>query len=237
MFCTNCGSSVEDNAKFCPNCGAPIEGAAGVAASQPVADTYSQPELVSDGYGQAASDGYGQAQPGAGAYGQPASDGYSQPQPGAGAYGQAATDGYGQAQPGAGAYGQPVAYQQPQPAFSGMQGGATNRSIPLCIVLCFVTCGIYGIIWMIKLNDELNAQAGDTEAASGGLVFLFTLISCGIYALYWYYQMGRKVDMIKQGTGRGDSGNTPVLFLVLGLVGLGIVNYALMQSALNDVAG
>ena len=209
MFCTNCGSSVEDNAKFCPNCGAPIEGAAGVAASQPVADTYSQPEPASDGYGQPASDGYGQAQPGAGAYGQPVSDGY----------------------------GQPAVYQQPQPGFSGMQGGATNRSIPLCIVLCFVTCGIYGIIWMIKLNDELNAQAGDTEAASGGLVFLFTLITCGIYALYWYYQMGRKVDMIKQGTGRGDSGNTPVLFLVLGLVGLGIVNYALMQSALNDVAG
>ena len=25
MFCTNCGTSISDDAKFCPNCGAKLE--------------------------------------------------------------------------------------------------------------------------------------------------------------------------------------------------------------------
>ena len=69
-----------------------------------------------------------------------------------------------------------------------------QRNIVVCILLSLVTCGIYGIYWMIVLNDETNALSG-RQGTSGGLVFLFSLITCGIYALYWMYQMGNAVDM------------------------------------------
>ena len=107
-----------------------------------------------------------------------------------------------------------------------------QRSIVVCILLTIVTCGIYGIYWMIKLNDELNATAGKVNATSGGMVFLFTLITCGIYGFFWYYKMGENVDAIKTSQGV-PSGSTGILYLILSLLGLGIVNYCLMQDTLN----
>ena len=62
----------------------------------------------------------------------------------------------------------------------------------------FLTCGIYSIYWMIKLNDEVNQLAGEPQATSGGMVFLFSLITCGIYGIYWAYKMGERCDRIIQ---------------------------------------
>ncbi len=107
-----------------------------------------------------------------------------------------------------------------------------KRSIGVAILLTVVTCGIYGIIWMIKLNDELNALANKQGATSGGVVFLLTLVTCGIYGWFWYYKMGENVDAIK--TNRGEASNSsPIIYLILGLCGLGIVNYCLMQDTIN----
>jgi len=47
------------------------------------------------------------------------------------------------------------------------------RNLVLAIVFSFLTCGIYSIYWMIKLNDEVNQLAGEPQATSGGMVFLF----------------------------------------------------------------
>lgn len=38
--------------------------------------------------------------------------------------------------------------------YSASRFGITPRSIPLCIIFSLITCGIYGIYWMIKLNDQ-----------------------------------------------------------------------------------
>ena len=107
-----------------------------------------------------------------------------------------------------------------------------QRNIVVSIILSIVTCGIYGIIWMIKLNDELNALANKQGATSGGMVFLLTLITCGIYGWFWFYKMGENVDAIKNSRGEASS-NSPIIYLVLGLFGLGIVNYCLMQDTIN----
>ena len=107
-----------------------------------------------------------------------------------------------------------------------------KRSIGVAILLTIVTCGIYGIYWMIKLNDELNALAGKQGATSGGVVFLLTLVTCGIYGWFWYYKMGENVDTIKSNRGIASS-SSPILYIVLGIVGLGIINYCLMQDTIN----
>lgn len=106
--------------------------------------------------------------------------------------------------------------------------GITPRSIPLCIILSIVTCGIYGIYWMLKLNDEINLLCGDTNAASGALVVIFSLITCGIYGFYWMYKMGEKCDFIK-----GVQGSSGILYLLLGIFGLSIVDFCLIQDTIN----
>lgn len=110
-----------------------------------------------------------------------------------------------------------------------------NRSIGVCILLSIVTCGIYGIYWMIKLNDELNLAAEKPGATSGGMVFLLTLITCGIYGYFWAYKMGENVDIIKTKSGVPSS-SSGVLYLVLAILGVGIINYCLMQDTLNKNA-
>lgn len=81
---------------------------------------------------------------------------------------------------------------------------------------------------MLKLNDEINLLCGDTNAASGALVIIFSLITCGIYELYWMYKMGEKCDFIK-----GTQGSSGILYLLLGIFGLSIVDFCLIQDTIN----
>jgi len=104
-----------------------------------------------------------------------------------------------------------------------------ERSIALAIIFTILTCGIYSIYWMIKINDD-SLKLAKEEGPSGGVVFLLTLITCGIYGYFWAYKMGKCVDKIKS----NQSNVTGVLYVILVLFGLNIVNYALSQDAINN---
>ncbi len=129
-------------------------------------------------------------------------------------------------------YQQTYQYQSQQtygnPSMQGHPFGIEPRNIVLCIIFSIITCGIYGIYWMIKMNDEVNMLAGEPGATTGGMVFLFSLITCGIYGWYWLYKMGERCDRIKN-----TPGSSNVLFLILGIVGLSIVSYCLIQDTIN----
>ena len=124
-------------------------------------------------------------------------------------------------------------YQQAapeQPVMTvGSNAGIAPRNIAVCIILSLVTCGIYTLYWVYKINEELKQMSG-TDGTDGGMVILFDIITCGIYAWYWMYKMGEKADIVK-----GDpNGNSNVLYLVLSICGLGIVSIAFMQDCIND---
>jgi len=110
-----------------------------------------------------------------------------------------------------------------------------RRDLVVAIILSIVTCGIYGIYWMICLNDDVNIIAQDASAMSGGTVFLLSLVTCGIYGWVWMYQMGTKLDDAEMRNGR-SSQSRGILYLILALFGFGIVSYALMQDTVNKYA-
>lgn len=110
-----------------------------------------------------------------------------------------------------------------------------QRSIPVCIILTLVTCGIYGIYWFICLANDTNTVSGEQNATSGGVAFLLGLVTCGIYMWYWAFKQGEKIDVAKNNRGMASS-NSGVLYLILYLLGLGIVAWALMQNELNKIA-
>lgn len=105
--------------------------------------------------------------------------------------------------------------------------GIQKRNIATAIILSFITCGIYGIYWFIKLTNEMNRLTGNEQDTSGGVAFLLTIVTCGIYGIYWAYRMGEKRDRL-----RGENASSPVLYLILMLV-FGIAVYALAQDAIN----
>ena len=111
----------------------------------------------------------------------------------------------------------------------------TKRSIPLAIVLSFITVGLYALYWVYTLTEDAHAAAGERTTASGGMVILFSLLTCGIYSFYWLYKMGETIVMAKQKRDMTADTNLPIIYLVLALFGFGIISYALMQSALNDI--
>ena len=110
-----------------------------------------------------------------------------------------------------------------------------ERNIATSVILTIVTCGIYGIYWFITLTDETKAAANDTQLASGGVAFLLTLVTCGIYSIYWAYKMGELLANAQSQRGMMVKQNA-VLYLVLQVLGLGIINYILIQSDLNAIA-
>lgn len=109
-----------------------------------------------------------------------------------------------------------------------------RRDIVVAIILSIVTCGIYSIVWFVKLTDEINIVSNHTTDVSGGMSILLTIVTCGIYGWIWYFKMGEKLD--EASTVRGmPAQSRGILYLVLGLFGLGIVSYALMQDSLNKL--
>ena len=110
-----------------------------------------------------------------------------------------------------------------------------RRNIAVCIVLTLVTCGIYGIYWIVCLTNDVNTASGDVNGTPGGMVVLLTIVTCGIYGIYWAYKQGEKLDFTKNNRGIPSS-NSGVLYLILQIFGFGIIAYALMQNELNKLA-
>lgn len=110
----------------------------------------------------------------------------------------------------------------------------TQRNIALCIILSIITCGIYGLYWLVCLSDDTNTVAGE-EGTSGVMVLVLTLVTCGIYGWYWAYMQGQKIDAAKNAKGFPSS-NSGILYLILFFVSGGIIAYAIMQNELNKLA-
>lgn len=211
MICPKCGKNCADGSNFCDGCGTPF------AAQQPNQQANQQPNQQA---GQQQNYYYNNQN-------NNQQNGYQQPPYQQNGYQQ---NGYQQ-----NGY-QQNPYQPNGPQYGNYRAPVKNRNIALCIVLSIITCGIYGIYWLVCLVDDLNVASGRTGDTSGGMVFLLSLITCGIYGIYWMYKAGEKVAYIKQrNTGEADSSSS-VLYLILGIIGFGIVVYALIQSELNKVA-
>ncbi|WP_294453570.1 DUF4234 domain-containing protein [uncultured Allofournierella sp.] len=105
-----------------------------------------------------------------------------------------------------------------------------TRNIVVCILLSIITCGIYGLYWMYTLNEYARAVAPQEWQTSGITVILLDIITCGIYGLYWNYKMGKAYMAVN-----GGSDNS-LLFVLLGVFGFSIVNWAIMQNDINNAA-
>ncbi len=135
-------------------------------------------------------------------------------------------------------YAQQQGYNPFPPQNNGIGGYKVNipfRNIAVAILLSIVTCGIYSIVWTIRLVDELNFASGRQNDTNGVTVWLLGLVTCSIYTLFWLYNAGEKVGEIRRRNGM-EAGSDGVIYLVLALFGFSIVSYAMIQNELNKVA-
>ena len=107
-----------------------------------------------------------------------------------------------------------------------------TRSVPLAIVLTFVTCGIYYLFWVYWITAEFKNHLGKTDLSPGTETLLNCL--CAPYHYYWLYKMAK---LLQESQGRVgiQAEDRSILVLVLAFFGLGIVSMAIVQSDMNDV--
>ena len=108
-----------------------------------------------------------------------------------------------------------------------------KRNVITCFLLSIITCGLYGIYWMIVLTDDINYMENE-QATSGVVSVILTIITCGIYYFYWSYKMGEKMARIRYKEGIRQQNNS-ILYLILSLFGYSGINNILIQSELNNI--
>ena len=103
------------------------------------------------------------------------------------------------------------------------------RNAVTALILSLITCGIYGIYWAIMLARESVSVKDANDDALLEIILMIVLPFLGFY-------LAEK----KLAEGCADKGiahkDNSILYLILGLVGLGIVNFFMLQSDLNKIA-
>lgn len=121
------------------------------------------------------------------------------------------------------------------PQYNAYQNGApvgytplrTDRSLVMCVLLSFVTCGLYSLYFVYKLAQDVNtACAGDGKQTAGLLkLYLLTLVTCGIYAWVWYYSLGNRLaeNAPRYGMHFSENGTSVLMWMFFGsfLCGVG----------------
>ena len=115
-----------------------------------------------------------------------------------------------------------------------------KKNIATCVILTFVTCGIYGIYWLYCMISDINTISGDPDSMSPIVVILLSIVTCGIYSVYWFYKAGALLDQKAIEFGR-ISENRSSLYLSLIIMGyflplLIMVVYILLQNSINVIA-
>ena len=109
-----------------------------------------------------------------------------------------------------------------------------QKDIAVSIILSIITCGIYLYVWMYDITESANVVSNKADI-SPGMAVLLSIITCGIYSIYWNYKMGKQIYEARLNKGMNANDNS-ILYLILSILEFDIINVALMQSDLNEMA-
>ncbi|MEG1495143.1 MAG: DUF4234 domain-containing protein [Bacilli bacterium] len=109
-----------------------------------------------------------------------------------------------------------------------------KRDVATNLLLTLITCGIYGIFWLISITNE-TAIVNKNQTTSAGMTILLTVLTCGIYSIYWNYKTAQLIYETEQERNIVASNNA-IVCLILSLFGLDLVSYCILQSELNRIS-
>jgi len=109
----------------------------------------------------------------------------------------------------------------------------TYRSPVVVLLLSLVTCGLYYFYFMYVVTEEVNRYTGRNEQSPLVEVVL-TIVTCGLWDIFWDYKIGKRMADMCLTAGITPTDNA-VLYLILDLLGFGIVNAYLQQDTLNRI--
>jgi len=123
----------------------------------------------------------------------------------------------------------------PLPVPAGAAPVGTERNLVVTLLLCFITCGIWGLVALYDIGTDLNAHRRRADL-SPGLDILLGLLTCGIWFIFVLYRYAQVLKEITEEEG-GPVQDVTTICLVLQLckyIGCpGIVSVLVLQNELN----
>ena len=104
-----------------------------------------------------------------------------------------------------------------------------SRNIVTSVIFSLITCGIYGIYWAIMLAREAVSVKDEKDGGVLEIILMLFLPFIGFYLAEKKLAEG----CAERGIAHKDNS---IIYLILGLVGLGIVNFCMLQNDLNKIA-
>ena len=103
------------------------------------------------------------------------------------------------------------------------------KNIALYIILSFITCGLFLIVWIAEIIDDVHKLHEDNNSSIGELLLILFI---PFYSWYWMYTRGKQIyqDSVRL---EGNLSDNSILYLVLSILGLQIIAYALIQNDFN----
>lgn len=106
-----------------------------------------------------------------------------------------------------------------------------ERGVLAVILLTVFTCGIYGLVVVYRMGEELNAHRGRQEF-NPAADLLLSLVTCGLWGVYVMYRYSRALQdiTIEESLPVVD---VTVPCLLLSIFSLHVVAIAILQNELN----
>ena len=204
MFCKNCGTPVNPDQAFCPSCGFRAPASDGAASAPGSTGGFKAPSGLGEpegGHAYNPSEHNPVTPPPSGGY-TPPSGGYTPPSggytPPSGGYTSApapvpapASTGYN---PPSGGYGSPYGGYGASPGgYRPMYQLSISRGLLKFILLNLITCGIYSLVAMSSISNDINIIASRYDGRKTMhyclLYFIVAPITCGIGSLVWNHNI------------------------------------------------
>lgn len=109
-----------------------------------------------------------------------------------------------------------------------MQRGEVRNPVTV-LVLGLVTCGIYQLIWLYTICNEVNQGLG-REEFNFGKEFVLSIVTCGAWGIWFMWRMSEALVELQKAWGVEPEMDPPILF-IMNFVYLGPF---FMQKSLNN---
>jgi hypothetical protein len=100
-----------------------------------------------------------------------------------------------------------------------------KRSVAAVIILTIITFGIYALVWLVKTKGEMVRQGADIPTA--------WLLIVPIVSIYWTWKWCGGVEKVTNG--KLSQVISLILMLLLGVIGMAIVQDAFNKSAAGEL--
>jgi uncharacterized protein DUF4234 len=102
------------------------------------------------------------------------------------------------------------------------------KSVPVCVILTLVTCGLYNLYWQHLQMQSVNEMLNEDKYRFLPWLLL-TLVTCGVWHIYHEYRLSEDIARVMGREKKTDG----LIAVLLSVFGFSFIVDAIQQSHIN----